>query len=73
MTTGGRILVVVEELLFGYAAYVVLFDIFWGWWNYVNIDDYDDNLSTLILVGVSIEIFQRTMYIICFRCLNHKN
>ena len=53
MTTGGKILVVVEELLFAYAGYVVLFDIYFGWWRYLNEDDYKDHLFLLIVIGVS--------------------
>ena len=53
MTTGGKVLIVVEELLFGYAVYVVLFDIFNGWWNLLTADAYKDHLKTLIFVGVS--------------------
>jgi hypothetical protein len=52
MTTAGKILIVVEELLFGYAVYVVLFDIYYGWWEYLT-PGYKDHLDKLIVVGVS--------------------
>jgi len=64
MTTGGKILIVVEELLFGYAVYVVLFDIFNGWWNLLTADAYKDNLKTLIFAGVFIIVF--VMCQVCF-------
>ena len=54
MTKTGRILIVVEELLFGYAIYVVLFDVYYGWWNFLTLEQYKDHLPKLILVGVSL-------------------
>lgn len=53
MTTGGRVLIVVEELLFAYATYVVLFDIYWKWWEYFTPDEYRAHLKEIIFVGVS--------------------
>ena len=54
MTQGGRILILVEELLFGYAVYVVLFDIYFGWWTYFTPDEYKNHLSRVIIVSVSL-------------------
>jgi len=64
MTSSGRVLLVVEELLFAYAAYVVLFDIFFGWWEHVHPDRFQEHLNLLIFVFVFIIVL--IMCQVCF-------
>lgn len=49
MTLAGVCIVLAEELIFGYAVFVVSFQIFAGWWNHF--DKY--HIAELVEVGVS--------------------
>jgi len=64
MTTVGRLLIVIEELLFAYAVYAVLFDIFYGWWDHFTLNDFEEHLVLLIFVIVFIVVL--IMCQLCF-------
>jgi len=58
MTLAGRLIVIVEQLLFIFAAYVIGYDIFYGWWNFHPV-----KISAVVQVGVFALLF-----IICQLC-----